>query len=69
MSAAVGDTVRVDHGDKVVDRFVVEVTPTRVTSESRWVSGAPYVWGEYKPHAFRWTCSQDEWSAFIEGKT
>jgi len=67
MKVSVGDTVRIDHGDKVVERFVTKATAASVTTESRWMSGAPYVWGAERPHPFRWTCSIVEWAKFVKG--
>jgi len=65
---SVGDTCRQDHGDKVTERAVVEVTPGHVVSVSRWISGTPYQWQGQRPHDFLWVCTHEEWREHANSK-
>lgn len=60
----VGDTVRRDHGDRVVERYVVALTSYSVVTKSRLVSGVPYEWQGQKPHDFDHNFSPDDWIRF-----
>lgn len=62
---AVGFTLRVDHGDKVTERTVIERRPAHVVTVSRWISGTPYRWQGQRPHNFRWVCTHEEWVAHV----
>ena len=62
----VGDTCRQNHGDKVTERTVVEVTPSHVVLVSRWISGTPYQWQGQCPHDFRWACTHEEWQQHLQ---
>lgn len=63
----VGDTHRTDHGDKVTERTVIEVTSDHVVSVSRWISGTPYQWVGQTPLDFRWVCTHEDWYLHLLG--
>jgi hypothetical protein len=33
----IGETIRIDHGDKIVERYIISVSETTVRSRSRWI--------------------------------
>jgi hypothetical protein len=59
----IGETIRIDHGDKVVERYIISVSETYVRSRSRWISGTPY---EGAPSNYEWGCTPEAWKRHIE---
>jgi hypothetical protein len=64
--AVVGETLRIDHGDKVTERYVISISETNVRSESRWISGTPYVYSGSSPSKHTWDCTHAQWAKHIE---
>ena len=60
----IGETIRIDHGDKIVERYIISVSETNVRSRARWISGTPWV-GRGSPN-YEWDCTPEAWKRHIE---
>jgi hypothetical protein len=60
----VGETIRIDHGDKVVERYIVHVSHNNVRSRARWISGENWVYAKELPN-FEWDCTHAAWEEHV----